>query len=54
MKLPRGMSGAGLVKARGRLGYETTRQMGTLAGILSAVAETRDLDRDELIRQLFD
>lgn len=54
MKLPRGMSGAALVKARGRLGYETTRQMGTLAGILFAVAETRDLDRDELIRQLFD
>lgn len=79
MKLPRGISGAVLIKALGRLGYEATRQVGshvrltaqvpaphhvtipihdplrvgTLAAILAEVAAARDIERPELIRQLF-
>lgn len=79
MKLPRGISGAVLIKALGRLGYVTTRQVGshvrlttqmpaphhvtipmhdplrvgTLAAILAEVAAARDIERPELIRQLF-
>lgn len=79
MKLPRDLSGHGLVKALGRLGYAidhqtgshirlTTRRggehhitipahdplkVGLLNAILRAVAAHAQLDRDELLRQLF-
>jgi hypothetical protein len=68
MKLPRGVSGAALIKALGRLGYETTQmpaphhvtipmhdplRVGTLAAILAEVGAARDVDRQELTRQLF-
>ncbi len=74
MRLPRDLTGAQLVRALGKLGYEATRQtgnhvrltcdspaqhhvtvslhdplrIGTLAAILSAVAEAHGLTRDEL------
>lgn len=80
MRLPRGLTGAQLVRALGRLGYAPTRQtgshvrltcqapaehhltvalhdplrVGTLAAILSAVAEASGLERDELMHRLFD
>ena len=79
MRLPRDLSGDGLAKALGSLGYNITRQtgshlrlttteggehhvtvprhdslrIGTLAGILSDVAEHFGLSRDDVVAQLF-
>lgn len=80
MRLPRDLTGASLVKALRRLGYESTRQtgshvrltrpgdpehhltvplhdplrVGTLAAILDAVGDHFGLEREELLRTLFD
>lgn len=80
MRLPRDLTGAQLIRALGKLGYQATRQtgshvrltcespaqhhitvplhdplrIGTLAAMLSAVAEARGMTRDELQRHLLD
>jgi len=80
MRLPRGLTGAQLVRALGRLGNAPTRQtgrhvrltrpapaghhltiplhdplrVGTLAAVLAAVAEASGLEREALLRKLFD
>ena len=41
MKLPRSVSGAELVKARSRLGYEVTRQTGSHIRLTLQVAQQR-------------
>lgn len=74
MRLPRDLTGAQLIRALGKLGYQATRQtgshvrltcespaqhhitvplhdplrIGTLAAMLSAVAEAQGMTRDEL------
>jgi len=57
MRLPRDLSGDDLVKALRGLGYEVTRhnplRIGTLAGILSDVAEHFELSREDLVARLF-
>jgi predicted RNA binding protein YcfA (HicA-like mRNA interferase family) len=80
MRLPRDLTGAQLIRALGKLGYQATRQtgshvrltcespeqhhitvplhdplrIGTLAAMLSAVAEAHGMTRDELQRHLLD
>ena len=79
MRLPRDLSGAQLIRALSKLGYEPTRQtgshvrlscqspaqhhvtvpmhdplrIGTLASVLTAVAEAHGLTRDALLLHLF-
>ena len=79
MRLPRDLSGAQLIRALSKLGYEPTRQtgshvrlscqspaqhhvtvpmhdplrIGTLASVLTAVAEAHGLTRDQLLLRLF-
>ncbi|MFZ3140551.1 type II toxin-antitoxin system HicA family toxin [Polaromonas sp.] len=78
MRLPRDLTGAQLIRALGKLGYQPTRQtgshvrltcespaqhhitvplhdplrIGTLAAILSAVADAHGVTRDELQQRL--
>ena len=53
MRLPRDVSGTRLAKLLRRHGYDVTRQTGTLARIVSEVAQYLETDRDELAQQLF-
>jgi hypothetical protein len=49
LKLPRDLSGDELARALRKFEYEITRQ----TGILNDVAAYLELDREELIQQLF-